>query len=52
MLFDAGDRFTYEYNFFEHWLHDIRVEAIYEKLYAESAVLYKRPWYARSHSCG
>lgn len=28
--FDAGDRFTYEYNFFEHWLHDIRVEAIYE----------------------
>lgn len=27
---DAGDRFTYEYNFFEHWLHDIRVEAIYE----------------------
>ncbi|WP_407215642.1 IS1096 element passenger TnpR family protein [Enterobacter kobei] len=40
--FDAGDRFTYEYNFFEHWLHDIRVEAICEKLYAESAVLYKR----------
>ncbi|MEG2263612.1 MAG: plasmid pRiA4b ORF-3 family protein [Acinetobacter sp.] len=28
--FDAGDRFTYEYNFFEHWLHDIRVEAIHE----------------------
>ncbi len=20
--FDAGDLFTYEYNFFEHWLHD------------------------------
>lgn len=28
--FDVGDRFTYEYNFFEHWIHDIRVEAIYE----------------------
>ena len=23
--FDIGDRFTYEYNFFEHWLHDIRI---------------------------
>ncbi|MBD1559938.1 plasmid pRiA4b ORF-3 family protein [Vibrio sp. S9_S30] len=28
--FDVGDRFTYEYNFFEHWLHDIRIEAIDE----------------------
>ncbi|MEQ1977492.1 plasmid pRiA4b ORF-3 family protein [Xenorhabdus sp. SGI240] len=28
--FDAGDRFTYEYNFFEHWLHDIRIEKILE----------------------
>ena len=26
--FDVGDRFTYEYNFFESRLHDIRVEAI------------------------
>ncbi|RLA42977.1 MAG: plasmid pRiA4b ORF-3 family protein [Gammaproteobacteria bacterium] len=26
--FDVGDRFTYEYNFFELWLHDIRIEAI------------------------
>lgn len=26
--FDVGDRFIYEYNFFEPWLHDIRVEAI------------------------
>lgn len=26
--FDVGDRFVYEYNFFESWLHDIRVEAI------------------------
>ncbi|ENP2200651.1 plasmid pRiA4b ORF-3 family protein [Salmonella enterica] len=28
--FDAGYRFTYEYNFFEHWLHDVRVEAVHE----------------------
>ena len=26
--FDIGDRFTYEYNFYAHWLHDIRIEAI------------------------
>ena len=26
--FDVGDRFSYEYNFNENWLHDIRVEAI------------------------
>ncbi|NHB98538.1 plasmid pRiA4b ORF-3 family protein [Photorhabdus stackebrandtii] len=26
--FDTGDRFTYEYNFFENWLHDIRIETI------------------------
>ncbi|MGV7963728.1 plasmid pRiA4b ORF-3 family protein [Photorhabdus tasmaniensis] len=26
--FDADDRFTYEYNFFEHWLHDIRIETV------------------------
>lgn len=28
--FDVGDRFTYEYNFNENWLHDIRIEAIDE----------------------
>ena len=28
--FDIGDRFTYEYNFFESWLHDIRIEAVEE----------------------
>lgn len=28
--FDVGDRFTYEYNFFENWLHDIRIEAIHD----------------------
>lgn len=26
--FDEGDRFTYEYNFYEHWLYDIRIESI------------------------
>lgn len=26
--FDIGDKFTYEYNFFAHWLVDIRVENI------------------------
>jgi hypothetical protein len=26
--FDVGDKFTYEYNFFEHHLHDIRIENI------------------------
>jgi hypothetical protein len=26
--FDIGDKFTYEYNFFEHIMHDIRVEDI------------------------
>jgi len=30
--FDAGDKFSYEYNFFEHWLHDIRVEKIEESI--------------------
>ncbi|MDC9623300.1 plasmid pRiA4b ORF-3 family protein [Xenorhabdus sp. XENO-7] len=28
--FDAGDRFTYEYNFFEQGLHDIRIETVLE----------------------
>ncbi|WP_407531860.1 plasmid pRiA4b ORF-3 family protein [Vibrio parahaemolyticus] len=27
---EVGDRFTYEYNFFESWLHDIRIEEIKE----------------------
>ena len=26
--FEVGDKFTYEYNFFEHILHDIRIESI------------------------
>lgn len=28
--FDSGDKFTYEYNFFEHNIHDIRIEKIIE----------------------
>ncbi|MFT8259203.1 MAG: plasmid pRiA4b ORF-3 family protein (plasmid) [Candidatus Symbiodolus clandestinus] len=28
--FDVGARFTYEYDFFENWLHDIRIEAIHD----------------------
>jgi len=28
--FDIGDKFTYEYNFFEHHIHDIRIEDIVE----------------------
>ena len=27
--FVAGDKFTYEYNFFNHYLHDIRIERIH-----------------------
>lgn len=26
--FDVGDKFTYEYNFFKHIMHDIRIEKI------------------------
>ncbi len=29
--FDIGDRFTYEYNFFAPWEHDIRIEDIEEQ---------------------
>lgn len=30
--FDANDKFTYEYNFFEHWFVDVRIEDIRDKL--------------------
>jgi len=30
--FDVGDKFTYEYNFFEHNMHDIRIETIKDLL--------------------
>ncbi len=48
--FDAGDRFTYESNFFEHWLHDIRVEAIYENSLKAPFCISGHGM--RSHSCG
>lgn len=28
--FDEGDKFSYEYNFFDHLMHDIRIESIEE----------------------
>ena len=28
--FEVGDKFTYEYNFFQHIMHDIRIEKIQE----------------------
>ena len=28
--FDVGDKFVYEYNFFKHWILDLRVEKIKE----------------------
>jgi hypothetical protein len=34
--FDAGDKFTYEYNFFDHWLVDIRIETITESTSLEA----------------
>ncbi|HHP7726377.1 TPA: plasmid pRiA4b ORF-3 family protein [Escherichia coli] len=43
--FDVGDRFTYEYNFFEHWIHDISVEAIYENTEL------KTPFCISGHGC-
>ncbi len=30
--FDIGDKFTYEYNFFEHIMHDVRIENIKDSL--------------------
>ena len=38
--FDVGDRFTYEYNFFVPWLHDIRVEAIETKVKSPMSPFY------------
>jgi hypothetical protein len=37
-LFDVGDKFSYEYNFFEHWMHDIRVEKIEESIKGSALV--------------
>ena len=36
--FDVGDRFTYEYNFFENIMHDIRIEKIKESQKVDHAI--------------
>ena len=36
--FDVGDKFTYEYNFFEHILHEIRVEDIQDLPTANNSI--------------
>lgn len=37
-LFDVGDKFSYEYNFFDHLMHDIRVENIEESTTTNESV--------------
>jgi len=37
--FDAGDKFTYEYNFFEHIVHDIRIENINESQSLDNKII-------------
>ena len=37
--FDIGDKFTYEYNFFEHLIHDIRIENIRDFLPTKNNVI-------------
>jgi hypothetical protein len=36
--FDVGDKFTYEYNFFEHIIHDIRIEKIKDLSNAKNVI--------------
>ncbi len=36
--FDIGDKFTYEYNFFEHIMHDIRIEDIKDLITTDDVV--------------
>ncbi|AIL13662.1 plasmid pRiA4b ORF-3 family protein [Candidatus Paracaedibacter symbiosus] len=36
--FDIGDKFTYEYNFFKHWVVDIRIEGIDEASTSQPSV--------------
>ena len=36
--FDVGDKFTYEYNFFQHIMHDIRIENIKDTLCDETVI--------------
>lgn len=37
--FDVGDKFTYEYNFFRHIMHDIRIEAVKDVLSTNSNII-------------
>jgi len=37
--FDVGDKFTYEYNFFDHIMHDIRVEDIKDLPITKNSIL-------------
>jgi len=39
--FDSGDKFIYEYNFFNHWIVDIRIENIKELSLQSSAFCIK-----------
>lgn len=36
--FDIGDKFTYEYNFFQHIMHDVRIENIKDSLSKDTVV--------------
>lgn len=38
-FFEVGDKFTYEYNFFENIMHDIRIEKIQEFPKAEHTIV-------------
>lgn len=37
--FDVGDKFTYEYNFFQHIMHDIRIEKIQELFLVDNRIV-------------
>jgi len=37
--FDVGDKFTYEYNFFQHIMHDIRIEKIQESSLTDNHII-------------
>src|SRR3990167_2582497 len=37
--FNVDDKFTYEYNFFKHIMHDIRIEKISDVSYVENQII-------------
>jgi hypothetical protein len=37
--FDVGDKFSYEYNFFQHIIHDIRIEKIQELSLTDNRII-------------